>query len=430
MREGGPVKFEEFPFATTSVFLTQMKQVVIVGGGAAGIFAAVACAQACAEAGQSMGVTVLERGADFLTKVRISGGGRCNVTHACSEPRELAAHYPRGGRALIGPLQRFGPADTVAWFKARGVALKTEGDGRMFPTTDSSQTIVDCLLESAVAAGVVLTARYGVEGVTRRGNDGFVLTLSDGRAIACDRLLLASGGCASGAAQTLVEALGHTLEPPVPSLFTFRVELPWLRELSGVSADPVEVSVPGTKLRERGPVLATHWGLSGPAILRLSAWGARTLHKLGYRFPLQINWLPQFSQEALLAELQARGESQPAGFVVKTPMRPLPNRLWEQLVLAAGVAPETRWGAFPRPALQRLLAQLTRTEFQVTGKSTHKAEFVTCGGVRLGEVDFKTMQSRIVPGLDHGLDRRARPGALYLGAKSSHSLQKGGWRNS
>ena len=373
-----------------------MKRVVIVGGGAAGIFAAIACA----EAEPSCEVVVLERGGDFLTKVRISGGGRCNVTHACFDPRELATYYPRGGRALIGPFQRFGPADTDDWFKARGVALKTESDGRMFPATNSSETIVDCLLRSARAAGVILTARCGVDHVDKRPGGGFVLTLSDGRPLECDRLLLASGGSRSGGGlETSVESLGHTLEPPIPSLFTFRIETPWLRELSGLSAEPVEVSVPGTKLCERGPVLATHWGLSGPAILRLSAWGARSLHALGYRFPLNINWLPAFSQEALLAELQARGESQPAGLVVKTPVRPLPNRLWEQLALAAGIAPQTRWGAFARPALQRLLAQLTRTEFQVAGKSANKAEFVTCGGVRLGEVDFKTMQSRIVPGL-------------------------------
>ena len=375
-----------------------MKRIVIAGGGAAGFFAAIECAEACAAQGQPAEVVLLERRDDFLTKVRISGGGRCNVTHACFDARALAASYPRGGRALIGPFQRFGPADTVAWFNKRGVALKTESDGRMFPTTDSSQTIVDCFLRSALDAGVELTARCGVESATQRPGGGFALTLSDGRALVCDKLLLATGG-SSREAGALAQSLGHTLEPAVPSLFTFRVETPWLRALSGVTVEPVEVSVPGTRLRERGPVLATHWGLSGPAILRLSAWGARTLHGLDYRFPLHIHWLPEFTQEALCVALQERAISHPAGLVMKMPLRPLPNRLWEQLVLAAGVAPETRWGAFPRAALQRLLAQLTRTEFQVTGKSPNKAEFVTCGGVRLGEVDFKTMQSRVAPGL-------------------------------
>jgi len=375
-----------------------MKRVVIAGGGAAGFFASLACAEACAETRQALEVVLLERGAEFLTKVRVSGGGRCNVTHACFDARELATHYPRGGRALIGAFQRFGPAETVEWFKARGVALKTERDGRMFPTSDSSHTIIDCFLREARAAGVFLTAHCGLEGVAIRPGSGFDLTLSDSRAMACDRLLLAPGGVKPEMG-VLAEALGHTLEPPVPSLFTFRIETPWLRDLAGVSVDFAEVSVPGSKLRERGPVLATHWGLSGPAILRISAWGARELHTWDYRFPLHVNWLPQFTRETLAAEWQARAAAQPAGFVMKTPLRPLPNRLWEALCGAAGVAPETRWGAFPRAAQQRLTEQLARTEFQVAGKSANKAEFVTCGGVRLGEVDFKTMQSRKVPGL-------------------------------
>lgn len=375
-----------------------MKRVVIAGGGAAGFFAAIACAEACAQARQPVEVELLEGGHDFLTKVRASGGGRCNVTHSCFDSRELSTHYPRGGRALIGAFQRFGAGDTVEWFKSRGVTLKTERDGRMFPVTDSSETIIDCFVRAARDAGVVFTANCRVDAVTKRPNDGFELTLSSGRSLTCDRLLLATGGCRPATA-ALVEALGHTLEPSVPSLFTFRIETPWLRELAGVSVDIVEVSVPGTKLRERGPLLATHWGVSGPSILRLSAWGARTLHEKNYRFPLHVNWLPLLSRDAIVAELQGRGGLQPAGFVVNTPIRPIPSRLWEQLLLAAGVSPQTRWGSFARPVLLRLVEQLARTEFEVTGKSTNKAEFVTCGGIRLNEVDFKTMQSRIVPGL-------------------------------
>ncbi|MDD5350188.1 MAG: NAD(P)/FAD-dependent oxidoreductase [Chthoniobacteraceae bacterium] len=376
-----------------------MKRIVIAGGGAAGFFAAITCAETCAEMGQPAEVMVLEHGAAFLTKVRLSGGGRCNVTHASSDARDLAAHYPRGGRALIGPFQRFGPPETTAWFQARGVALKTEGDGRMFPATDSSQTIVDALLRAASAAGVILRAHCGVEGAVRREGGGFDLTLSGGRALFCDRLLLATGGCRLGGGEALARSLGHTVEPPVSSLFTFRVETPWLRALAGVSANPVEVSVPGTKLRERGPLLATHWGVSGPAILRLSAWGARLLHERDYQFPLCVHWLPGSSREALTAAFLAKGASQPAGFVWKSPLPPLPLRLWEALLAAARVPPETRWGALSREARERLATQLTRTEFQVTGKSANKAEFVTCGGVRLAEVDFKTQQSRIAPGL-------------------------------
>ena len=217
--------------------------------------------------------------------------------------------------------------------------------------------------------------------------------------ILCDRLLLATGGCRAAAAGQLAVSLGHTLEPPVPSLFTFHIESPWLRSLAGVSVEPVEVSVPLAKLRERGPLLVTHRGLSGPAILRLSAWGARALHRLNYRFPLQVNWLPHFHAEAIAAELKLRQTAQLARLVVNVPVTPLPLRLWEQLVLAAGIARDTRWAVLSRAAQHQLVQQLIRTEFAVTGKSLNKEEFVTCGGVRLGEVNFKTMESKVCPGL-------------------------------
>lgn len=376
-----------------------MKRIVIVGGGAAGFFAAITCAEACAQAGTAAEVTILEAGRAFLEKVRLSGGGRCNVTHACTDARELAAHYPRGGRALIGPFTRFGPREAAAWFAARGVPLKTEPDGRMFPTTDFSSTVVDALLRAASEAGVTLRLHSAVERVERAPGGGFFLTLADGAALACDRLLLATGGCRGGGGAALAHALGHTVEPPVPSLFTFRVEAAWLRALAGLSVDPVEVSVPGTPLRERGPLLATHWGVSGPAILRLSAWGARLLHERGYRFPLHVQWLPGKTREAIAAELRDKAAERPAEAIGKTPPGALPLRLWQALLAAAGVAPETRRGALPREARERLAAQLARTELEVTGKSPHKAEFVTCGGVRLAEVDFKTQESRIIPGL-------------------------------
>lgn len=380
---------------------SESKRVVIVGGGAAGFFAAAACAKAGAEAGRPVEVTILERGNAFLTKVLVSGGGRCNVTHAGRDSREMAARYPRGGRALIGPFERFGPPETVAWFAERGVPLKTEPDGRMFPVTDSSQTIADALIRAARGAGVNLVLHCGVERAAARPGGGFRLRLSDGRGVEAEALLLATGGCRSGegSGAALARSLGHTIEPPVPSLFTFRIETPWLRELAGVSAEPVELSVPGTKLRERGPVLATHWGLSGPAVLRLSAWGARTLHEAGYSFPLRVNWLPGTPADGLAEALLERGRSQPAAAIGRTAWAPLPLRLWIALLGAAEIAPEARWGTVSRTALRRLAEQLTRTELQVTGKSPNKAEFVTCGGVRLSEVDFKTMQSRITPGL-------------------------------
>ena len=370
-------------------------KVTIVGGGAAGFFAAITCA----ESASGTEVVLLEKGPQFLSKVRISGGGRCNVTHSCFDVRELAARFPRGDQALIALFHRFQASDTVTWFEARGVKLKTESDGRMFPVTDSSQTIIDCLVRAAEAAGVKLAAHHGVQSVAKREQGGFELKISDGTTLSCDRLLLATGGPRTPALGQLSVSLGHTLEAPVPSLFTFHIETEWLRKLAGVSVEPVEASVAGTKLHERGAVLATHWGLSGPVVLRLSAWGARKLRDLDYRFTLLVNWLPALKAEGVATELESRRKAQPARFVVNTPIRPLTARLWEQLVVAAGILPDTRWAALSRASQHKLVQQLIRTELPVTGKSLNKDEFVTCGGVRLSEVNFKTMESRICPGL-------------------------------
>lgn len=371
-----------------------VRQIIVVGGGAAGFFAAITAA----EASPDVRVTLLERGPQLLSKVRISGGGRCNVTHACFDSREFANRYPRGEQALIGALKRFQASDTVAWFAARGVELKTESDGRMFPVTDSSETIVECLVNAARQAGVSVRINCGVDSV-RRNEAGFELTLTGGENISCDRLLLATGGCRAAVAGQLAASLGHIIEAPVPSLFTFHIALPWLRELAGVSLDMAEVSVPGADLRERGPLLVTHWGLSGPVVLRLSAWGARKLHARDYHFPLLVNWLPQLSPDSLAKEISSRRQAQGAKLVVNAPIAPLTARLWEALVLAAGLNRETRWAALTRAQLHQLTQQLTRTELAVTGKSLNKDEFVTCGGVKLGEVNFKTMESRVCPGL-------------------------------
>jgi predicted Rossmann fold flavoprotein len=368
------------------------RRIIVAGGGAAGFFAAITAAEHGAD------VTVLEKTARFLDKVRISGGGRCNVTHACFEPREFASRYPRGGPALLGPFQKFSADDTVAWFRSRGVQLKTERDGRMFPVTDSSQTIVDCLLAAAQKAGVKTRLNCAVLSAAQAAEGGFELRLTGGEKIFCDRLLLATGGCRAAAAGQLAVSLGHTLEPPVPSLFTLQIESSWLRSLAGIST-VAELSVPPAKLRERGALLITHWGLSGPAILKLSAWGARALHTLNYQFPLRVNWLPETNAERIVQAFQSRRESAGAKLVVNVPLPPLTARLWEQLVLAAGIARDTRWAALTRPQAHALARQLTRTEFFVTGKSLNKDEFVTCGGVKLAEVDFKTMESKICPGL-------------------------------
>ena len=371
------------------------KRIAIVGGGAAGFFAALACA----EKQPGAEIIILEKTAHFLAKVKISGGGRCNVTHACFNTREFTTRYPRGERELIAPFQQFSATDTVAWFAANGVPLKTEADGRMFPKSNTSQTVIDCLLGRARALGVKLRPNCGVESVVKRADGSFELSLSNSETLACDQLLLAIGGCRTPLLGQLAVSLGHTLEPPVPSLFTFLVETPWLRELSGVAVELTEVSVPGTKLRERGALLATHWGLSGPAVLRLSAWGARVLAEKNYHFTLLVNWLPLWTSEKISQEFQARQQNQPARFVVNAPLFPLTSRMWEKLVVASGAPRDIRWSAFSSAAQHRLIQQLIRSEFPVTGKSLNKDEFVTCGGVNLRELNFKTMESRVCPGL-------------------------------
>jgi predicted Rossmann fold flavoprotein len=372
------------------------ERIAIAGGGAAGFFAAIACA----EAQPRNEVRIYEASSQFLTKVRISGGGRCNVTHTPAlEPRAFSTRYPRGERALIGALNRFSAEDTVAWFQRRGVRLKTEEDGRMFPVTDSSGTVIDCLLYEAKAAGVKLFARTGVEMARKLASGGFELTLSDGSTAQCDRLLLATGGARVPAGAEIARSLGHTVEPAVPSLFSLHIATEWLRRLPGVSVADVEISVPGTKLRDRGAMLITHNGVSGPAVLRLSAWGARVLAERDYAFTLQINWLPQLSPAEITNELQARRSTQPKRHVVNSPIAPLPARLWEQLVAECGIPSETIWTTLSRAQSSALIALLARTELPVDGKSLNKDEFVTCGGVSLREVNFKTMESRIVPHL-------------------------------
>ena len=368
-------------------------RLVVVGGGAAGFFGAIAAA----EANPSATVTLLEKSPNVLSKVRISGGGRCNVTQSCFDPRELARRYPRGGRALIGPLTRFGPADTVEWFQSRGVRLKTEPDGRMFPVTNSSQTIIDCLNSAALKSGVHIFTERGISSITLQTDGSFLLSLTNGTEMECDRLLWAGGGCKEGNHPAV--SLGHSLIPPVPSLFTFHVLESWVRELSGISQEFAQASVPGTDLKESGPILLTHAGLSGPAILRLSAWGARILHERNYQFPVRISWIPGESLESVMEEIQNRRELHGGQTVLRARWNPLPTRLWEALVTQAGISAEMRWSKLPRTEALNLARLLTGTEFNVRGKSMNKEEFVTCGGIPLPEVDFKTMQSRIVPGL-------------------------------
>jgi hypothetical protein len=389
---------------------------VIVGGGAAGFFGAITCA----ETHPAREVILLEASPHTLAKVKISGGGRCNVTHACFDPRELVKRYPRGGRELLGAFHRWQPRDTIDWFSARGVTLKTEADGRMFPVTDDSQTIIDCLQSAAQKAGVQIRTRCAVSSAMWAGSphpadknpkpdsrgEGtpptsvFTLTLSTGETLTCDRLLIATGGPKTAPAPSLAGQLGHAIEPPVPSLFTFNITDTRLHELAGLSVADVVASIPGTRLRESGPLLVTHWGLSGPAILKLSAWGARELHARDYRFTLQLDWLAGQSPGRIRETLASARSAYPRRQVATaSPFATLPQRLWERLVVGAGLPPDIVWTSLSNDRLLALVRQLTASEFSVTGKSTHKDEFVTCGGVRLSEVDFKTMRSRLVPGL-------------------------------
>ncbi|MBP6506305.1 MAG: NAD(P)/FAD-dependent oxidoreductase [Opitutaceae bacterium] len=373
-------------------------RVVVIGGGAAGFFAAITCA----EKNPAATVTLFEATAHPLAKVRVSGGGRCNVTHACFEPRELVKRYPRGGRELLGAFHRWQPRDTVAWFAARGVELKTETDGRMFPLTDDSATIVDCLMQAAAKAGVEVRTSLGVRKVERvgRGEErAFWLTLTDNTELRCERVLMATGGNRASAGLTMAAALGHTIEPLAPSLFTFHIDDKRLEGLSGIAMEQVATSVPGLKLKEGGPLLITHWGLSGPAILKLSAWGARELAACNYEFKLLVNFVPPHTRESLVREFNVVRTQHPRKQLGTWNPFGLPARFWERLLTLTGIAPTTQWAGVSNDALGALAGQLTSAEFTVVGKSMNKEEFVTCGGVRLSEVDFKTMESKLCPGL-------------------------------
>jgi len=369
------------------------RRIAIVGGGAAGFFAAITCAERLRGRGE---VTLYEATSHLLAKVRISGGGRCNVTHACFEPRTLAEKYPRGGRELLGAFHRFQPRDTIAWFAERGVATKTEADGRMFPISDDSSSIVECLLQAARAAGVKIRLNTGVTSLTRSAL-GLQLQLTTGETVLTDRVLFATGGNKSSAGLTIAATLGHTIIPPLPSLFTFNIQDSRLTDLSGLSVEKVALQIPGTKLTSEGPLLITHWGLSGPAILKLSAWGARILAEKNYAFELHVNWVPSLTPTALQSHLSDLRQTQPRKQINTFSPVELPQRLWERLLTHRGVPLTTPWAHVSNAMLQNLCQMLHQSSFQVQGKSTYKDEFVTCGGVKLSEINFQTMESRCCP---------------------------------
>jgi hypothetical protein len=383
--------------------------IVVIGGGAAGFFGAITCATAHPHTR----VTLLEAGHQALSKVRISGGGRCNVTHACFDPATLISYYPRGAKALRGAFSRFQPKDTVAWFGSHGVQLKTEADGRMFPVTDNSETIVDCLVKAAEDAGVKLRTGTPVKFVRRyppqpedpltkggSARGGFEVELKTGEILKCDRLLLATGSNPQG--YRWVKDLGHKVEPPVPSLFTFNIPDPRLQDLAGVSVNDVRLRLPDappTLKEQTGPLLITHWGLSGPAVLKLSAWGARFLHEHHYQTPLLVNWLPQYNEESLRKMLLAVKSQLPRRQIATSCPIPIPKRLWMSMITHLSIGVEERWAEVSKKALNQLVQELTQGRYLIKGKGVFKEEFVTCGGVSLKEVDFKTMESRQCPGL-------------------------------
>jgi predicted Rossmann fold flavoprotein len=368
--------------------------VVIAGGGPAGFFAAIRCA----EMNPRLRVLILERASQTLGKVLISGGGRCNVTHACFDPARLISYYPRGTHELRGAFSRFQAADTVEWFESRGVPLKTEPDGRMFPISDSSETIAEALRTNAKKAGVVVRLGMSLMGVEKNLKNGFRLALragAEGLSIRTKKLLIATGG--DRKTLEIVKSLGHSVEDPVPSLFTFNIRDPRIDSLAGVSVEDVTLKM--DSLVQRGPLLITHWGLSGPVVLRVSAWGARQLHEKKYRAELIVNWLGDYSFDKAL-EVLNRNRDWHENARKKISTHPafsqVPARLWKQLVHFLG---EKNWGDLSKAGLRKLAEELTAGEFRIVGKGVFKEEFVTCGGVKLNEVDFKTMQSRLVPGL-------------------------------
>lgn len=367
-------------------------RIIVIGGGAAGFFGAIACKEKNLEAS----VILLEKTKQVLSKVRISGGGRCNVTHACFDISQLVKNYPRGEKALRGALFKFGPKETIQWFLKRGVTLKTEADGRMFPITDSSLTIIHCLTSAAKKIGVILKNETSVQAINQVNNE-FYLTLANEEIIKCDKLLIATGN--SQKIHEMVKTLGHTVVPHVPSLFTFNVPNSPLSSLSGIAVQKVKLKIEGEKLEQIGPLLITHFGFSGPAVLRLSAWGARILADLHYETNLFIDWLPDCTHEDLKnILLKMKDENGLKQIQTDSPIV-LPKNLWKQLIDPFLEDRVLKWSEVPVKLINKIVEKLKKDIYKIKGKTTHKEEFVTCGGVSLNEVDFRTMESLVCKGL-------------------------------
>lgn len=368
------------------------KRLVIIGGGAAGIFAAALCS----EAKKELEVIVLEKTRQPLAKVKISGGGRCNVTHAAFDPHKLIQNYPRGNPELMGPFSQFQPKDTIQWFEAHGVSLITEPDGRLFPSTHRSETIIDCLMQTALKGGARIQLEHTVTAIEPLPA-GYRIHIEGKDSILCDVVLLATGGSATGHA--LARSLGHSVTPPVPSLFTFNTPTSCFLDLSGIAVDLATLSLPSLRLKEEGIVLLTHFGFSGPATLKLSAFAARDLHACGYKTELRVNWVPAKTAQEIEKLLTALKQEKGSRELKNENLFHLPSNLWKRLVAQAGILPNTALRHIAQRNIRSLTELLTLSRFQIEGKTTHKAEFVTCGGIQLKEVDFKTLQSKLHPGL-------------------------------
>jgi len=369
-------------------------QIIIVGGGAAGFFAAIRCA----ELNPAAQVTILERGKEVLGKVKISGGGRCNVTHACYVPKDLIKFYPRGSKELLGPFNRFACGDTQGWYEDRGVALKTENDGRIFPVSNRSQSIIDCLMDSIKKQGIRLLTQKNVKTLQPPSaeNAQWKIECQKGEIFLGDKIMIASGS--NSRIWDHLKDLGHQIVAPVPSLFTFNIKDDRIKDLPGLSVPMAQITIPQLKLQTEGPLLITHWGLSGPAILKLSAWGARVLAPIQYQFRIRVNWISSGTEETLQSLRENKLEFSKRK-IYKHPQFGVPSRLWQSLLQAAGVSPHNNWADLNKKQLNKLALQLTQAEFEVQGKSTNKEEFVTAGGVDLKEIDFKYFSSKRYPSL-------------------------------
>ena len=368
------------------------ERVIIIGGGASGFFAAIACA----EANPELEVIILEKSTRVLEKVKISGGGRCNVTNSTFDPRELVENYPRGKREMLGPFNHFAPADLMEWFSSRGVDLKIEDDGRVFPVSNDSTTIIECLTDFAQRAGVKVELQKSVESFYKE-NDTWKVKTIDKKVLECNKLLVASGG--SKKIWDILKKNGHHIIQPVPSLFTFNIRDKRIKGLSGVAVADAELEVANSDLTSSGPLLITHWGLSGPSILKLSAVGAIDLHDRSYHFPLMVNWLGESVVEDVYHALNEERHVNPRKRVFTNTMFGLPIRLWKTLLTAAKIDEKATWADLSTHKAKAIAGELTMTVFQVTGKSVFKEEFVTAGGVSLGEINFKRFESRLLPGL-------------------------------